>query len=416
MAAEADLRIGVVGLGMRSTLASYAHRPGSGARIVACCDTHPRRRDSGKERFGSDIVTVADHRDLLACNLDAAMVLTPDHTHEQISIELLEGGVGVFVEKPLAISTEACDRILETARRTGTPLYVGHNMRHLPVVRTMRDLIRQGAVGEVKTIWCRHFVGHGGDYYFRDWHADRRNTGSLLLQKGAHDLDVIHWLAGGSTRRVQAFGALAVYGPLHDRRDPGDQLMADWYHEERNWPPAALRGLNPVIDVEDVSLVNLMLASGVLASYQQCHFSPDYWRNYTVIGTAGRLENFGDTHDAVVKVWNRRSGYRQDADVVVQIPNGEGSHGGADSALMAEFLSFARHGGATVTSPVAARDAVAAGLAATASLRSAGQPIDVPQVPPHIDAYFGAGQRAARDPQSRRTPGQGLTQWRIENE
>lgn len=391
----ADLRIGVVGMGMRSMLARYAHRPGAGARIVACCDTHPGRRDRGKERFGADVVTVADHRELLACDLDAAMVLTPDHTHEQITIDLLEGGVGVFVEKPLAITTEACDRILETARRTGTALYVGHNMRHLPVVRTMRDLIRTGAIGEVKTIWCRHFVGHGGDYYFRDWHADRRHTGSLLLQKGAHDLDVIQWLAGGPARRVQAFGALAVYGPLDDRRDPGDQLMVDWYHEERNWPPAAIRGLNPVIDVEDVSLVNLVMASGVLASYQQCHFSPDYWRNYTVIGTAGRLENFGDTDGAVVKVWNRRSGYREDADVIRQVPDSGGTHGGADPALIAEFLAFLRPGGVTVTSPVAARDAVASGLAATSSLRNAGQPVEVPQVAPHLHAYFRAGQPAS---------------------
>lgn len=56
----------------------------------------------------------------------------------------------------------------------------------------MKELIDAGAIGEVKTIWCRHFVGNGGDYYFKDWHAERKNTTSLLLQKGAHDIDVIH--------------------------------------------------------------------------------------------------------------------------------------------------------------------------------------------------------------------------------
>ena len=63
----------------------------------------------------------------------------------------------------------------------------------------MRELIASGAIGRVTSIWCRHFVGHGGDYYFKDWHADRRRSTGLLLQKGAHDIDIMHWLAGGRT-------------------------------------------------------------------------------------------------------------------------------------------------------------------------------------------------------------------------
>ena len=183
--------------------------------------------------------------------------------------------------------------MLETAFRTGTKLYVGHNMRHMPVVRQMREIIDSGAIGEVKAVWCRHFVGNGGDYYFKDWHAERKNTTGLLLQKGAHDIDVIHWLAGGYTERVTAVGGLAVYGDVESRRDRTDRRMGDWFSLE-NWPPTEQTGLNPVIDVEDISMMQMELDNGVLASYQQCHFTPDYWRNYTVIGTEGRLENFGD--------------------------------------------------------------------------------------------------------------------------
>ena len=53
--------------------------------------------------------------------------------------------------------------------------------------------------------------------------------------------------------------------------------------------------------------MNMRLDNGVLASYQQCHFTPDYWRNYTVIGTEGRLENFGDDAEAVIKAVEPRS-------------------------------------------------------------------------------------------------------------
>jgi hypothetical protein len=132
-------------------------------------------------------------------------------------------------------------------------------------------------------------------------------------------------------------------------------------------------------------------------SYQQCHYTPDYWRNYTVIGDAGRLENFGDGLEgdpAVVRVWNaRRSGYRAEADVTVAVtPDTEERHGGADLRLVAEFLRFAAEGGPTETSPLAAREAVAAGVAATASLREGGRPMAVPALDPALAAYFTAQQ------------------------
>lgn len=389
---HADLRIGIAGLGQRSYLGELVHRPGNGSRVVACADPDPTARARLGDRFGPDVEFFDNHTALLDRGLDAVIVTTPDHTHESIVVDFLDGGVAVYAEKPLATSTEACDHILEVARRTRTRLYVGHNMRHMPVVRTMRDLIEQRAVGDVQAVWCRHFVGNGGDYYFRDWHADRSKTTSLLLQKGAHDIDVIHWLSGSVSRRVTALGGLMVYGDITDRTDRPGQIMPDWYDPVRNWPPSSLRGLNPVIDVEDLSMMLMELEGGTFASYQQCHFTPDYWRNYTVIGTEGRMENFGDEAGARVEVWSKRSGYRANGDRTVVVTESTGSHGGADVAIMTEFLRFVRGGGPTQTSPVAARDAVAAGCAATVSLRTGGSPHEVKPVSAEVSRWFADGQ------------------------
>ncbi|MGW1091551.1 Gfo/Idh/MocA family protein [Streptomyces sp. NPDC002596] len=387
-----DIRLGLIGMGIRSDLAELVHRPGAGSVLAAVCDRDPGLLARAEERFGTGVRTALDHRELLDAKLDGVFVLTPDHTHEQIGLDFLEAGVPVFLDKPMAITVEGCDRLLGAARAHRTRLYVGHNMRHMPVVVAMRELIESGAIGEVKAVWCRHFVGHGGDFYFKDWHADRRNTTGLLLQKGAHDIDVIHWLAGGYTRRVNAMGGLTVYGDITSRGERTGQRMTDWLSVD-NWPPLSLTGLNPVVDVEDLSMMQMQLDNGVLASYQQCHYTPDYWRNYTVIGTEGRLENFGDSEGAEVRVWNRRSDYRAEADQVVPVHTPEGTHGGADPVLAAEFLRFVREGGATVTSPVAAREAVAAGYAATMSLRDGGRPVDIAPVAPDVAAYFTHGQR-----------------------
>jgi predicted dehydrogenase len=395
MSERTDLRIGVLGYGLRGSIARTAHRPGAGSCVTALADLDPRARTAAADAF-PEAAIFTDHREVMADpDIDAVLVLTPDHTHAELACDALRSGKPVFVEKPLDITVERCDEILRTAYETKTRLYVGHNMRHMPVVRLMRDLIARGAIGEVKTVWVRHFVGYGGDWYFKDWHAERENTTGLLLQKGAHDIDVLHWLAGGYARDVQAMGDLMVYGDNPHRRADGEPKADDWYTKDGHWPPHTQRGLNPVIDVEDVSLLNMRLGNGVLAAYQQCHFTPDYWRNYTVIGDAGRLENFGDGPGGHVKVWNsRRSVYRPEADETHEIPaaGDNAGHGGADPLLIDEFVRFAREGGVTDTSPVAARMAVAAGVHATASLRNGGSPREVPALAPELVAYFEAGQ------------------------
>jgi predicted dehydrogenase len=388
-----DLRVAVIGLGARGYLADLVHRPGRGGRVVACVDPRPAALADRVTRFGPEVRAYADHRSLAAADVDAALVLSPDDTHEPIAIDLLRAGIATFVEKPVAITTAGADRVLDAARTARARLYVGHNLRHAPFVTAMREVIGSGAIGRVTSIWCRHFVGHGGDYYFKDWHADRRRSTGLLLQKGAHDIDIVHWLAGGRSEAVSAFGTLGVYGANLDRAVRPGELMPDWF-DEQTWPPQAHRGLHPVIDVEDLSVVNMRLDNGVLATYQQCHYTPDYWRNYTVIGTRGRLENFGDLDGATVKVWNeRRSGYRADADIEIDIPAEDESHGGADQAIVEEFLRYARAGGPTLTSPVAARDAVAAGCAATESLRAGGALVSVPEVATDLGDYFAGRTR-----------------------
>ena len=67
-------------------------------------------------------------------------------------------------------------------------------------------------------------------------------------------------------------------------------------------------------------------------------------------------------------------------------------HGGADAVMIAEFLRFVRTGEPTETSPIAAREAVAAGVTATESLRGDGSALPVPELDPDLVAYFEAGQ------------------------
>ena len=391
-----DVRIGVIGNGLRGPLARLAHRPGEGAAVVAVADLHEDNLARARQWYGDGVLTTTRYQDLLeGAATDAVFVLSPDHLHEEHACAALSAWRAVFLEKPMAISVESADRVLSTAASTGSLLYVGHNMRHFDYLVVMKSMIDRGDIGEVKAVWCRHFVGHGGDFYFRDWHADRRYANTLLLQKGAHDIDVIHWLAGGYSRAVQAFGQSAVYAHSTNRRQGPPKPPPAWTEEDlvRHWPPRSLPGVNPVVDVEDISLVQMELDNGVLATYDQCHFTPDYWRNYTVIGDSGRLENFGNGEPGTcVRLWDRRCGYEPEGHVKVVPPTGRGSHGGADQRCVDEFLSLVSSGGTTasVNSPIAARQAVATACAASSSLRAGGGVRTVEPVAPELDAALAA--------------------------
>ena len=135
-------------------------------------------------------------------------------------------------------------------------------------------------------------------------------------------------------------------------------------------------------------MVLMRLESGVLASYEQCHFTPDYWRNYTVIGTRGRLENFGDGEGGVVRVWNQRTGFKADGDASYPIVGDADGHGDADELTAQEFMNFVRSGAPTDTSPLGARQAGATADAATTSLRNGSTPHRVPPIDTDIQNYF----------------------------
>jgi predicted dehydrogenase len=387
-ASTRELRIGVIGAGGRGGLSHHSHDPENGVSLVAGCDIRPIALKDFQEKFGDSTYITDDYRKLLEeADVDAVFVTTPDNLHEEHAIAALEAGKDVYCEKPVAITIEGADRILETAYNNNRKLYCGHNMRHMDFVLKMKQLIDDGAIGEVKAGWCRHFVCYGGDAYFKDWHAERANSTSLLLQKGAHDIDVLHWLCGGFSKRVNAFGNLSVYNQI-DESD-SDTPVGDTSWRNTNWPPLSQRGLNPIIDVEDLSMMQMVLDNEVICSYQQCHYAPDGWRNYTIIGTEGRIENFGDNPgDCVVRLWNDRSTYNPYGDEQFYMKPVEGGHGGADPSIVDEFVRYIRDNDKVTTSPVAARYSVAAGVRAAESLRSNGQPYDIPPLPSEIAAYF----------------------------
>jgi hypothetical protein len=116
----------------------------------------------------------------------------------------------------------------------------------------------------------------------------------------------------------------------------------------------------------------------------QCHYAPEYWRNYTFIGTDGRIENLDDGSKVIVNLRDRSKRWRNLANYDLSVKPASGTHGGADPIICQDFLDMILTGKRPISTPLAGRMSVAVGVAATWSIRHAWQPVDLPPVPADI--------------------------------
>ncbi|MCM3112144.1 Gfo/Idh/MocA family protein [Lederbergia lenta] len=373
------VRIGIIGAGLRSGIAKNWHKPEGKSVVVGAADISEERLERFLEAVNPDAFTTTDYRELLMRDdIDAVAVLSPDYLHEEHAIAALKAGKHVYCEKPLAITVEGCDRIIEASKNAEKHLMVGFNMRYMSMYQTMKGIVDSGVIGDLKAVWVRHFVGWGGYFYYHDWHGASKNTTSLLLQKGSHDLDVIHWITGKYTKKVSAFGSLDFFGG--DKPNDLTCPTCDLKDACTEYSPHTLTqcAFREEIDVEDNNMVMMELEGGIKASYLQCHFTPDYQRNYTFIGTKGRIEN--SELEGKVYVRTRKSNsWNELSDVTYDIKKEEGSHGGADPKITEDFVNLVLYNKQPLTTPFAGRMSVAVGCAATESIRAGGKVIDISQ-------------------------------------
>ncbi len=381
------IKFGIIGVGGRGgAFQDNNHLPEEGYEITAGCDINAEVLSAFSKRF-PDAKAFTDYHELLAQpELDAVFIITPDDLHEEMACAALEAGKHVYLEKPLAITIAGCENILRTAMKTGKKLYIGHNMRCFPIIKKMKEIIDSGLIGEVQLAWERHFINYGGEAYFRDWHSERKHGTGLLLQKGAHDIDVLHWLMNSYTTKVVGMGMLSVYDKCK-RRPAGTPGKAHW--DMKNYPPDVAPPYSPIIDVEDSNMILMQLASGKQCAYMQCHYTPDSDRNYTFIGTKGRIENHGVADNAQILIWTNRAPDTLLPDQTITVRGIPGTHSGADPAIMKNFREYVSGEAEPLTNPVDAMRAVLVGIAAHEAMRTDLNCRVIPEISPDILKFFG---------------------------
>lgn len=196
------VRFGIVGTG---AITRQAHLPVMAGdprvAVTALCDRNRGNATLAARESGLDAMITTDLA-VFAGKVDAAIVAVPPRFHAPIAIQLMEMGIDVLCEKPLAITVADGRKMAEAADRTGRVLAVALMMRFFPHNQWLSDLVADGEVGEVREVIVEEGAPlnwpMAGNSYF-----DRNATGGgVLFDSGVHFLDRVLWLFGDLTDLV----------------------------------------------------------------------------------------------------------------------------------------------------------------------------------------------------------------------
>ena len=175
------LRFGLIGCGGQGRYLSEALRITGLADLVACADLKPEAAALAREQCGYQ-AAYTDAREMLAkADLHAVIVATIHDQLQPCGLAVVEAGRHLFIEKPMALNAADGRRLAEAARTAGVKMMVGYTLPFLPTRVRMRQLIAQGAVGDIVHVTAGQIIGKMGG-----WLAQPEHGGGPLLYIGTH--------------------------------------------------------------------------------------------------------------------------------------------------------------------------------------------------------------------------------------
>lgn len=204
------LRVGVVGIGnMGGTHAvQIFEKKVKGAELTAVCDNSRERLEWAEKRFGDHVLRYENYEQLFDSEqIDAVLIATPHKLHPVIAIEAFKRKLNVLTEKPAGIDAASVSEMNDAASRSGVVFGIMYNQRTNQLYRRLRDMVKEGALGEIKRfIWIINNWYRTQAYYDSgDWRATWNGEGGgVLLNQCPHNLDIWQWIMGMPVR-VRAF-------------------------------------------------------------------------------------------------------------------------------------------------------------------------------------------------------------------
>ena len=186
--ADQRLAVGFLGAGYIADWHAKALRSARNARIIAVCDRDEVRARAFAARNGINQVYTSLSSMLSESRLDVIHVLLPPELHAQMAGEIIDAGIDVLLEKPMATCDEACSKLIERARSKGVTLGVSHNFLFAPVYEQLKSDLKSGKLGrpdEITITWNKG-VDQLQSGPFNLWML--REPQNIILEVGPHSV------------------------------------------------------------------------------------------------------------------------------------------------------------------------------------------------------------------------------------
>jgi len=252
-----SLNMAVVGLGYwgPNLLRNLHELPLIGQ--LTACDLRPERLDAITRRYPAVVPTTSYDEVLADPAIDAVLIATPVSSHHRLAAAALEAGKHVFIEKPLAASSEEAASLIALADAGGLVLMPGHTFLYSPPVMMIRSMIEAGELGEI------YFVS-----------TSRVNLGlhqpdvSVAWDLGPHDFSMLRYWLEATPEHVSALARGCI-----------------------------------IPSIPDVAFIDLEYASGTVAHVELSWLAPSKLRRTTIVGSR-KMVVYDDTSSEPVRVFD----------------------------------------------------------------------------------------------------------------
>ena len=356
----------LVGTGSRGTLAylnPITKRYQDCAEICGVYDLDSKRAKNALAKIEADIPVYEDFDVMLNdVKPDVVIVTSVDATHDDYIVRALDFGCDVISEKPLTTTPEKFMSIYNAEKRSGHKVTTTFNCRYMNHFERLKEILMSGVLGDICSVHYEWLLDrdHGASY-FRRWHRERKNSGSLLIHKSTHHFDLLNWFLDDEPEVVNAFGTKRVYGDTSRKKNERcygcpDKDNCEYFYDVTadEWGKCLYfdcedsKGyirdkcvFSEEIDIEDTVSVSIKYKKGTVVSYSLTAHSPYEGAKIVFNGTKARAE-FRTIHGGGMyggSVANELEIFYPSGEVQkIIIPKKNGAHGGSDSKMLNDIM------------------------------------------------------------------------------
>jgi predicted dehydrogenase len=330
-----DKKIGVavIGTGSRAyyVVKNLLNDSHENVEIKRVFDPDKKVAEESVEYWGNTAVICDDYQSAIdSDDVDWVMVFSPNVYHCEHVCHAFDCGKNVFSEKPLATSIEDCQKIYKKHVASGKLFATGFVLRYAPIYQKVKELLDEKYIGDIISIDANENIAPShGAYIMQNWRRRKELAGPHILEKCAHDLDLLNWFVGSLPSKVASFGGLDFFVPENNhfmdkfKKDNGETIFGGWKDPHKVSTP--FKSDKTLMD-NQVAIIQYRNNVRVMFQATMSNAIPE--RRMYFSGTEGTI---------IAELYSSTLKYKRHGENEILITFGGDGHGGGDSFIMKEL-------------------------------------------------------------------------------